>query len=340
MINNHKRTLVCVIAQTRDHKLTWTNFNKYVVKTLNADLAICVSKDKNYNFNNSYYKNSKYRWFCKDYKDFAEAFDYAQKKIYLNSTKKKPNWRKVKIIRDHWLGGIRGPKKQVGSAGISMFFRWLLLNNLKKSGIINKYDRFIVTRGDLFWVAPHTKLSSLNENYIWIPDGEYYGGFNDRHAVLSKQNVTDYLNIINPILSTPSKLVKSMKNYEHWSLEKYLKFYLEKIKYKKKVKFFPHLMFLVRRGSTPTNSAYSIYSKKHKYYIKYPTEYISANIYKQITKNKNHSLNLTFNKFIFKIHKFFIKVGITRKIWFKIFDKKKAFDSQIVAEYYKKRRLF
>ena len=99
-------------------------------------------------------------------------------------------------------------------------------------------------------------------------------------------------------------------------------------------------MFLVRRGSTPTNSAYSIYSKKHKYYIKYPTEYISANIYKQITKNKNHSLNLTFNKFIFKIHKFFIKVGITRKIWFKIFDKKKAFDSQIVAEYYKKRRLF
>ena len=41
-------------------------------------------------------------------------------------------YEKVKFIRVHWLGGIRGPKEQIGSAGISMFFRWLLLNNLKK----------------------------------------------------------------------------------------------------------------------------------------------------------------------------------------------------------------
>ena len=72
MINSHKRTLVCVIAQTRDHKLTWTNFNKYVIKTLNADLAICVSKDKNYNFNNY------------QYYDFKQIKEQINSKIYFS----------------------------------------------------------------------------------------------------------------------------------------------------------------------------------------------------------------------------------------------------------------
>ena len=133
MTNKYKKTLVCIIAQTRAREITWGNFDKYVLKTLNADLAICVSRDKSYNFKNPFYTNSKYKWFCEDYRDFAKAYDYAQKKIYSSSLKKRPNWRKVKVIQNHWLGGIGTPKKQEGSAGRSIFFRWLLLRNLKKN---------------------------------------------------------------------------------------------------------------------------------------------------------------------------------------------------------------
>ena len=40
------KTLVCILGQTRAQDITWTNFNKYVLKSLNADLALCVAEKK------------------------------------------------------------------------------------------------------------------------------------------------------------------------------------------------------------------------------------------------------------------------------------------------------
>ncbi len=46
MIKNKKKikTLVCIIGQTRAHEITWNSFNKYVLKSLDADLALCVAE--------------------------------------------------------------------------------------------------------------------------------------------------------------------------------------------------------------------------------------------------------------------------------------------------------
>ena len=40
----------------------------------------------------------------------------------------------------------------------------------------------------------------MNNNCIWIPDCEHYGGYTDRHVVLSKNNIESYLNILNNLV--------------------------------------------------------------------------------------------------------------------------------------------
>ena len=42
------KTLVCIIAQTRSHEVTWDNFKKNVLDELHADLALCIGINKDY----------------------------------------------------------------------------------------------------------------------------------------------------------------------------------------------------------------------------------------------------------------------------------------------------
>ena len=60
------KTLVCIIAQTRSHEVTWENFNKNVLKELDADLALCIGVTKNYNYQNPFWKNAKHKWTMKN----------------------------------------------------------------------------------------------------------------------------------------------------------------------------------------------------------------------------------------------------------------------------------
>ena len=56
---------------------------------------------------------------------------------------------------------------------ILTLFRWFLLKNLLDNDLLNKYDRFIITRSDFIYQLPHPKIEYMNENCIWIPEGYY-----------------------------------------------------------------------------------------------------------------------------------------------------------------------
>ena len=62
--NKKIKTLVCILGQTRAQDITWSNFNNFLLKSLNADLALCVAEKKT--SNNQMYKNAKYIWKYKD----------------------------------------------------------------------------------------------------------------------------------------------------------------------------------------------------------------------------------------------------------------------------------
>jgi hypothetical protein len=210
-------------------------------------------------------------------------------------TYKKPlYWREFLKIKDQFLGGIKDDKEQhPGSAGILIFFRWFLLKNLIDNDLINKYDRFVITRSDFIYQLPHPKIELMNEENIWIPDCEHYYGYTDRHVILSKNNIEQYLNIFNNFVLRSNEFFMKMKNKYDWNLEQLIKFNLEQNKVLHLVKEFPYIMYSVRNINGSTRWSYGVYSNKLNYFIKYQSEYDKSTYY----KNKFEESELSINEF-------------------------------------------
>ena len=346
--NKKIKTLVCILGQTRAQDMTWSNFNNYLLKSLNADLALCVAEKETKN--NQMYKNAKYIWKYKDLKDFSKHFDDAQKTLLkFKRSDNSPNWKKLIKIKHFWLARIKGTSKiknnkgiySSGTGALLIYNRWFLLQKILKEKLIDNYDRFIITRSDFIWNVHHPRMENLNPNYIWIPNGEKYGGYTDRHAVLSKNNLCDYLNLLEPILLKPKKLYNVMKSKNNWNLERYIKLYLDQKGYSKKVKFFPYLMFSVRNKGIKTTFRPGTYSFKHKFFIKYFKEYLSSMIMYYLIGNKNKD----FSKFRFlnskyKIIKNLFKIRFFLNIFLKNKKISKMYDEKFVKHNLEKKILF
>jgi hypothetical protein len=208
--------------------------------------------------------------------------------------KKHLHWREFLKIKDQFLGGVKDKYNQhPGSAGILIFFRWFLLKNLIENDLINKYDRFIITRSDFLYQLPHPKVELMNENCIWIPDCEHYKGFTDRHVVLSKKNIEPYLNILNNFVLKSNDYFFKMKNYNEWNLEQVIKFHLEQNNLLHLVKEIPYIMYSVRNNNGSTRWAKGNYSNELGYYIKYQSEYDKSSYY----KNEFKILDLDIDEF-------------------------------------------
>jgi len=295
------KTLVIILAETREYELTFDNFKQNVIDTLNADLCLCIGVKPNYNYNNPFYKLAKYKFSYDEPNDFGNAFDYAYD--ILSKENREPNplhWREFLKIPDQFMGGIKDSKNQhPGSAGILVFFRWFLLKNLIEHDLINKYDRFIITRSDFIYNLPHPKVELMDENSIWVPNSEHYGGYTDRHVVLSKNNIEKYLNILNNFVLRSNEYFSKMKKtvfrdtVYQWNLERLIKFNLEQNNVLSPVKEFPYIMYSIRNINGTSRWQMGTYSDKLGYYIKYQNEYIKSCYY----KNKFEKSFLTIDEF-------------------------------------------
>ncbi len=56
-----------------------------------------------------------------------------------------------------------------------------------------RYDRVIFQRSDMYYYAPHPPMDMLSSEYVWIPEGQDWGGLNDRHAVIPRRFLERYL---------------------------------------------------------------------------------------------------------------------------------------------------
>jgi len=77
--------------------------------------------------------------------------------------------------------------------------------------------RFLVrTRTDLKWLANHPPASMLDESHCWIPEGEDYGGVNDRHAFCGRQAGDTYFRVWDAAAAgylQPENLEKQLGEY-------------------------------------------------------------------------------------------------------------------------------
>jgi len=221
-------------------------------------------------------------------------------------------WREFLKIKDQILGGVIDSHNQhQGSAGILIFFRWFLLKNLIDNDLINKYERFIITRSDFIYQLPHPKVEHMNNNCIWIPDCEHYGGYTDRHVVLSKNNIESYLNIFNNLVLRSNEYFMKMKNNNNWNLEKLIKFHLEQNNVLHLVKEFPYIMYSVRNINGPTRWSKGDYSNELGYYIKYQSEYDKSSNYKNEFEKSGLTIDAIYKKKISIRKKYNINTPIT-----------------------------
>jgi hypothetical protein len=177
------------------------------------------------------------------------------------------------------------------------------LKNLIENDLINKYDRFIITRSDFIYKLPHPKLELMNEHCIWIPNSEHYGGYTDRHVILSKNNIEPYLNILNNLVLRSNEYFIQMKNlnkeYINLNLERLIKFHLEQNNVLQLVKEFPYVMYSIRNINGSTRWGHGNYSNELGYYIKYNTEYDKSSYYKNEYEKSGLTINEFYEKHIF-----------------------------------------
>ena len=157
---------------------------------LNADLALALLINEPYDRSNPLWQSAKYRWTYQDRADFGEAYDEAQDWLCAKIQSRAARLAGVAWDQGHLAG--RNEIATIRNAAallFSLFARWLLLRHLQGENILDRYDRFVITRSDFVWLCPHPPLSILDRDSIWVPDGENWDGLNDRHLVVSREHV-------------------------------------------------------------------------------------------------------------------------------------------------------
>jgi hypothetical protein len=287
-----EKVLVCLLGSTRAHQLTFPKFTQRVLDELNADLALALVIDENYDYTNSFWQHARYRWTSPIFSDFGEAFDLAQRSLCQERKLAAPDWRIMLGINGMWQGGIQSPDPQPGHASLEFFCRWLLLQGLKQDDVLDSYDRFVITRSDFVWLCPHPPLSVLDSGVIWFPNRQHHFGLNTRHLVVSRADVANCLNLIEDILLEPSQLYEELKYmrgraFTQNNTEQFLAHHLRRKGLFHKVGTFPYVMYLARMvGDDSRTWSTGLYEPAVGHYIKYDEEFRNASAYATIIKSR------------------------------------------------------
>jgi len=248
-----RKTLVCIIGSLRTPKHAFESFKKHVLDPFNADLLLCCPSSQSASSQKScgddqeaWIKSATHTYFYTE-PSHSDLEKYLDKQSLLFGVDDDPpqRWKSLLNISDNWLGGLPG---RPGSGLFVTINRNQLRNALIELDLHdnNKYDRFIITRSDFFWISPHPDiLPSPGE--IWIPDTQHWGGMNDRHVVLSKHDILKFLDQLRFILDPPQKsepLFLDGKIVEYLNTERWQKFFSIAIK-KLTIKTFPTVSFLI-----------------------------------------------------------------------------------------------
>jgi hypothetical protein len=225
------RTLVIIMGTLRGGETSWSSMYKHLLEPNSADLALLVPM--NTSRSSSLFNRAKFVWEHAEYADWGVAIEN-----FINGSKT-TSWRQMAIPRNclatpltsanaktsGLFGGVKehtkckclevklrkAPlqnhscyKERKGSGAIIFVLRVLLQQNIKRLGLLEKYDRFVITRSDHYYGCVHN-LDDLDNRYMWIPVGEDYNGITDRHLVCNSSHILKALNILPPVVLNPKK---------------------------------------------------------------------------------------------------------------------------------------
>lgn len=106
-------------------------------------------------------------------------------------------------IPDQFLGGIANCGHP-GSAGILLAFRWLIQRKVAELNLAREYDYMILSRADELYLCDHSALIPLDRpEDIYLPVGEYWNGYSDRHLFGTTQTFLRAINITTELVCRP-----------------------------------------------------------------------------------------------------------------------------------------
>ena len=264
------RTLLVILGSLRGGELAWSTLYDNVLDPNQADLALMIGRVPTDRKASSMYQRAKYVWEFDEYDNWADAMDL------INGSEWRGSLAKFLPSKSHLLGGMELPNTtSVGSGAIIFMIRWFLSNEIRRNGLTSRYDRFVLTRADHYYLCVHN-LSLLSQNDLWIPDGEDYGGITDRHLVVSSRDVLNALDILPGLLKNPG-LYEQCFSEKHCNAETLIKKRWEAMGLVSKVRRFPRMMFTcATEGDTTRWKKMSTEIVPEGVHLKYKSEYYES----------------------------------------------------------------
>jgi hypothetical protein len=260
--------LVAIIGETRAWELTTDEFSSNVLDTLDADLALCVRDGEP---SNPFYERARYVWRYAESEDWAKQYDES-----VGSSA----WRTLLPVSPQFLAGIVNPEPpQIAGVAILLYYRRLLRQLLERERLPEKYDWLVITRSDFRWPMPHPHVRYLSDRHVYLLDGEQYGGIEDRHAIVPRRYVKQFLSLPDPVFDDPEglrlRLERAMQE-EGWdnylNLERFLAWRLKEIGLWSRVRYLPYVPFAVRAPGGTTKWSAGVFDEELGCYVKYPAE--------------------------------------------------------------------
>ena len=268
-----------LVSFQRGGEKAWESLYENVLDPNDADLALIgIGKLPPAYMNASLLTRAKYVWDVPEFDDWADAIDL------VNGTE----WRKTHLPLFHktttasiLFGGIKGFR---GSAIIGFMIRWYLSQRLVDDSILEKYDTFALTRADHYYLCPHIFTNcDLKDNTMWIPEGEDWRGYCDRHLVVSKDNILDSLDVIPQLIQKPYTFdplyhANSESFYKHvWTDQKNLH-----VKRSHRVMFATATSFDETRGREPGREIPGVKGLMIKYETEFEVSQNRCDQYKEL----------------------------------------------------------
>jgi hypothetical protein len=195
--SQQNRTLVIIMGSVRGGELAWESLYKNVLDLNSADLALVVGEVPADKRTSSLYGRAKYLYEFPEFNDWADAIDL------INGTSWREDVLPYASKEDGLFGAADGRK---GSGAVIFMARWYVSKMIAKYDLKERYDRFVLTRSDHFYGCAHD-LRKLDPAFIWVPEGQDFGGVTDRHVICNSGQIMKAIDIYPNVIRHPTKYV-------------------------------------------------------------------------------------------------------------------------------------
>ena len=275
IVPSNLKTLIILIGECRGGEETWKTMYENLMIPYNADLALCVGKKNNESIKKNFLtEKSKYIWTINEYEDWYDYF--------------RENFGNSGIWESNLAYGLNGGG---GTRGvIPIIFKHFIYQNYSK--ILEKYDRIILTRTDMYYIHEYPILSN---DHFWLMNGEDHGGYCDRFFCFPSKylkeclNICEYVNskelsvLLNKMYEQNSNLsyIQNLSPIENgmFNSESYHRLYFEYTGIVYKIRRCPVLQFIVSSSEDTTRTPdweKNSTNFKNGLIIRYKNEFIDA----------------------------------------------------------------